>query len=142
MIPRGGDFIGVDPGSVSPQQVDALLQPMGLAFEHADQLILQAALQGWKADSGTSGANDRLPVVGRSHTIAAEVSMPDVHHPAHTYTAVVERCPDTGFYVGYVPGFPGAHSQGATIEELSDNLKEVIAMLLDDGEPASRATSA
>ncbi len=30
----------------------------------------------------------------------------------HTYTAVVERCPDTGLYVGYVPGFPGAHSQG------------------------------
>ena len=29
----------------------------------------------------------------------------------HTYTAVVERCADTGLYVGYVPGFPGAHSQ-------------------------------
>ena len=68
--------------------------------------------------------------------------MPDVHPPTHTYTAVVEHCPDTGFYVGYVPGFPGAHSQGETIEELSENLKEVIGMLLDDGEPASRATSA
>ena len=65
--------------------------------------------------------------------------MPDVRHPAHTYTAVVERCPDTGFYVGYVPGFPGAHSQGETIEELSENLKEVIGMLLDDGEPAMEA---
>lgn len=52
-----------------------------------------------------------------------------------TYTAVVERCPDTRLYVGYVPGFPGAHSQGETLEELNDNLKEVIAMLLDDGEP-------
>lgn len=52
-----------------------------------------------------------------------------------SYTAVVERCPDTGFYVGYVPGFPGAHSQGDTLEELNENLKEVIAMLLDDGEP-------
>lgn len=68
--------------------------------------------------------------------------MPDVRPPTHTYTAVVERCPDTGFYVGYVPGFPGAHSQGETIEELSENLKEVIAMLLDDGDAASRATSA
>lgn len=28
-----------------------------------------------------------------------------------TFTAVVERCPDTGLYVGYVPGFPGAHTQ-------------------------------
>lgn len=52
-----------------------------------------------------------------------------------SYTAVVERCPDTRLYVGYVPGFPGAHSQGETLEELNENLREVIAMLLDDGEP-------
>ena len=52
-----------------------------------------------------------------------------------TYTAIVELCPDTGCYVGYVPGFPGAHSQGATLEELNGNLREVIAMLLEDGEP-------
>lgn len=51
------------------------------------------------------------------------------------YTAVVERCPDTGFYVGYVPGFPGAHSQGETLDELQRNLHEVIEMLLEDGEP-------
>ena len=53
----------------------------------------------------------------------------------HSYIAAVERCPDTGSYVGYVPGFPGAHSQGETLEELSENLKDVIAMLLDDGKP-------
>jgi len=52
-----------------------------------------------------------------------------------TYTAVIERCPDTKLYVGYVPGFPGAHSQGATLDELHANLREVIAMLLEDGEP-------
>jgi predicted RNase H-like HicB family nuclease len=51
------------------------------------------------------------------------------------YTAVVERCPDTGLYVGYVPGFPGAHSQAETLDELNQNLKEVIEMLLEDGEP-------
>ena len=51
----------------------------------------------------------------------------------HSYTAVVERCPDTRLYVGYVPGFPGAHSQGDTLEELNENLKEVISLLLDDG---------
>ena len=51
------------------------------------------------------------------------------------YTAIVERCPDTGLYVGYVPGFPGAHSQGKTLDELQKNLKEVIEMLLEDGEP-------
>ncbi|HUG92664.1 MAG TPA: type II toxin-antitoxin system HicB family antitoxin [Planctomycetaceae bacterium] len=52
-----------------------------------------------------------------------------------TYTAVVERCPQTGVFVGYVPGFPGAHSQAETLDELQHNLAEVIAMLLEDGEP-------
>ena len=51
------------------------------------------------------------------------------------YTAVIERDPATGLLVGYVPGFPGAHSQGASMEELQRNLREVIAMLLEDGEP-------
>ena len=54
----------------------------------------------------------------------------------HTYTAVIERCPDTRLYVGYVPGFPGAHSQGKTLEELNANLREAIELLLEDGEPA------
>ena len=53
-----------------------------------------------------------------------------------TYTAVVERCRVTGLYVGYVPGFPGAHSQGATLDELNANLVDVIAMILEDGTPA------
>lgn len=51
------------------------------------------------------------------------------------YTAVIERCADTGLLVGYVPGFPGAHSQGETLDELHRNLAEVLAMLLEDGEP-------
>ena len=51
------------------------------------------------------------------------------------FTAVIERCPDTGLFVGYVPGFPGAHSQGESLDELNRNLQEVIAMLLEDGEP-------
>ena len=56
-----------------------------------------------------------------------------------TYTAVVEQCPDTGLYVGYVPGFPGAHSQGQTLDELNNNLREVIEMLLEEGEPKLEA---
>lgn len=51
------------------------------------------------------------------------------------FTAVVEKCPDTGLYVGYVPNFPGAHTQGETLDELYHNLHEVIEMLLEDGEP-------
>ena len=56
-----------------------------------------------------------------------------------TYTAVVERCPDTGLYVGYVPGFPGAHTQAETLDELNRNLQEVIGMLLEEGEPTLEA---
>jgi len=41
--------------------------------------------------------------------------------------------------VGYVPGFPGAHSQGATLDELHANLREVIPMLREDGEPELEA---
>jgi len=56
-----------------------------------------------------------------------------------TFTAVVERCPDTGLYIGYVPGFPGAHSQAESLDELQRNLGEVIEMLLEDGEPRIEA---
>ena len=52
-----------------------------------------------------------------------------------TFTVVIERCPETGLFVGSVPGFPGAHSQGESLEELRENLREVLAMLLEDGEP-------
>ncbi len=52
------------------------------------------------------------------------------------YKFVVERDPETGGLVGYVPGWPGAHTQGGDIGELQQNFREVIEMLLEDGEPA------
>ncbi len=55
------------------------------------------------------------------------------------FTAIIEKCSDTGLYVGSVPGFPGAHSQAETLDELNQNLKEVIEMLLEDGEPKSES---
>lgn len=55
------------------------------------------------------------------------------------YTAIVEKDSDTNLYVGYVPGFPGAHSQGESLDELQKNLREVIEMLLEDGEPKLEA---
>ena len=51
-----------------------------------------------------------------------------------TFTAIVERDLDTNLYVGYILGFKGAHSQGETLDELQENLKEVIEMLLEDEE--------
>jgi predicted RNase H-like HicB family nuclease len=52
-----------------------------------------------------------------------------------SYIAVVERDPETKLYVGYIAGWPGAHSQGETLDELQRDLEEVVAMLLEDGAP-------
>lgn len=52
-----------------------------------------------------------------------------------TFTAVVERDPETGLYVAYVPGFPGAHTQAEALDELDQNLREVLELLLEEGEP-------
>lgn len=46
------------------------------------------------------------------------------------FTAVVEKDFSTNLYVGYIPGFPGAHSQGETLDKLQSNLCEVTEMLL------------
>ena len=62
-----------------------------------------------------------------------------MEQPIRSYTAIVELDPDTGLYVGYVPGFPGAHSQGETMDELHRNLQEVVEMLLEDDNPALSA---
>jgi len=56
-----------------------------------------------------------------------------------TFTAVIERDPETCLFVGYVPGWPGAHSQAASVDELRQNLEEVVSMLLEDGEPKLEA---
>ncbi len=51
-----------------------------------------------------------------------------------TFTAYVEQDIDTGLYVGIVPGIPGAHTQAATLDELQENLKEVLALCLEEYE--------
>jgi predicted RNase H-like HicB family nuclease len=52
-----------------------------------------------------------------------------------SFTAIIERCSDTGLFVGHIPGFPGAHSQGEIMEALNENLKEVVALLLENDPP-------
>ena len=46
---------------------------------------------------------------------------------------------DTGLYIGFIPGFPGAHSQAVSIDELHENLKEVVELILEDGSPELEA---
>ena len=48
------------------------------------------------------------------------------------YTAIIEQDTATGYYVAYVPGLPGAHTQAETLEELRKNLKEVVALVLEE----------
>lgn len=49
-----------------------------------------------------------------------------------TFSAYVEWDPETKLYVGVIPGIPGAHSQGQTLDELQENLKEVITLCGSD----------
>ncbi len=48
------------------------------------------------------------------------------------FTAYIEFDPETNLYVGIVPGISGAHTQGATLDELNRNLKEVLELCLED----------
>ncbi|RLA06659.1 MAG: type II toxin-antitoxin system HicB family antitoxin [Gammaproteobacteria bacterium] len=52
-----------------------------------------------------------------------------------TWTTVIEKCSETGLYVGYIPGFAGAHTQASSLDELKENMEEVLSMLLEDGIP-------
>jgi predicted RNase H-like HicB family nuclease len=49
-----------------------------------------------------------------------------------TFSAYVEWDPATKLYVGIIPGIPGAHTQGATLDELRMNLKEVLELCLEE----------
>ena len=49
-----------------------------------------------------------------------------------TFAAYVEWDPETQLYVGVIPGIPGAHSQGQTLDELQGNLKEVVTLCLEE----------
>lgn len=48
------------------------------------------------------------------------------------FTAYVEWDPETGLYVGIVPGIPGAHTQAESLDELQVNLKEVLELCLEE----------
>lgn len=51
---------------------------------------------------------------------SAGLGVPSIH---------IERDPDTGLLVDNVPGFPGAFTQGETVEELCAHLTKVLEML-------------
>ena len=46
------------------------------------------------------------------------------------YTIIIEQNPETGMYVGQCLQVPAAISQGDTYEELMDNMKDAIDLVL------------
>lgn len=48
------------------------------------------------------------------------------------FTAYIEYDPETKLYVGTVPNVSGAHTQGANLDELQKNLKEVLELCLEE----------
>jgi len=49
----------------------------------------------------------------------------------YNFTVLIERDPEINLYVGEVPGLPGCHTQGETVDELMENMKEVIQLCLE-----------
>ncbi|HET9136462.1 MAG TPA: type II toxin-antitoxin system HicB family antitoxin [Candidatus Kapabacteria bacterium] len=47
-------------------------------------------------------------------------------------TTYIEQDPDTGMYIGVIPGIPGAHSQAETLDELQGNMQEVLELCLEE----------
>ena len=47
------------------------------------------------------------------------------------FTAIIESAPEGGFWA-ICPEVPGANGQGETIEETKANLRQAIALILDD----------
>jgi len=49
-----------------------------------------------------------------------------------TFTAYVELDPETKLYVGTIPRLAGARSQGATLDELRDSLREALELIIEE----------
>ena len=52
---------------------------------------------------------------------------------AREFYVVIEKDED-GLYVGEVPQLRACYSQGRSLDELMENIKEVIMLCLEDGE--------
>ncbi|WIG58773.1 MAG: hypothetical protein OJF49_001519 [Ktedonobacterales bacterium] len=57
----------------------------------------------------------------------------------NTFTAVFER--DGDWWVGYVEELPGANTQGATLDEARENLKEAVALIIEANRELARRES-
>jgi len=58
----------------------------------------------------------------------------------NTFTAIFEQ--DGSWWIGYVEELPGANTQGATLDEARENLKEAIQLILEENREHTRQTVA
>ena len=58
----------------------------------------------------------------------------------NTFTAVFQQ--DGDWWIGYVEELPGANTQGATLDEARENLKEAVALILEANRELARKQSA
>jgi len=56
-----------------------------------------------------------------------------------TFTAVFEQ--DGEWWVGYVEELPGANTQGATLDEARENLKEAVELIIEANRELAQSKS-
>jgi len=56
------------------------------------------------------------------------------------FTAVIEKDPESGMYVGTVPSLPGAHTFAETLDDLQNKLVEVVTLCLEEADQDERAS--
>ncbi|MDY7012250.1 MAG: type II toxin-antitoxin system HicB family antitoxin [Cyanobacteriota bacterium] len=49
---------------------------------------------------------------------------------------VLEYWKDEGWFVGRLRGIPGVFSQGKTLDELEENIRDAYQLIIEDEEPA------
>lgn len=61
--------------------------------------------------------------------------------PSYSYTTILERQPDGGYHA-YCPALKGCHSQGDSLDETVENMREAVEAFIESieahGEPVPR----
>ncbi|MDY7014274.1 MAG: type II toxin-antitoxin system HicB family antitoxin [Cyanobacteriota bacterium] len=61
--------------------------------------------------------------------------------PHFSWVRPLEYWKDEGWFVGRLRGIPGVFSQGKTLDELEDNIRDAYTLMIEDEEATLRAFS-
>lgn len=84
-----------------------------------------------------SAAGDFPVAIGFGYRIFERVSSFNKNVTRMTWTAVYKRVAEG--YVAFVEELPGANTQGSTLEETRENLKEAVALIVETNRMLSQA---